>query len=655
MESPPLAPPKPNPVIGALSHLIASYLRGFINLASMSPWLRRIAVAGFVMLGIVAAALAISQLPQPVAPSSLLANGQATETTVLELLVYVIAGILGVSCALAGALQMRWLPRTAVGIVILLILGASPLLDLAGDISIGSTQGLSIAVSLLQIVLLVGILIWASISIRLRRSRVRAHAGDGPKPADERFLADFFAALALVLIYFGLYLFKWGAWLVADPGGAQGSTQLIIYDVTYPAVFFPVIGSIFIYWFTASSLDWALSLASGAAALARRLGWLLPVGAGIIAIAELVAGLINIKASPVPPLIVTGIFGASVVLVLLLGPPIREWPGTVPLGAAVAGVLAVFGVFDLPIVVTGYLGVAAHLSTSVTNSLLGILTITNVLVAIIAGLALAALGRIRRTGGLAAAGLMVLLAALSDFIAGISTTQANLGIYLPEQPKHIITSLEMLAALAILGCLVWLAVTRQPLFRWASTVTGPIIAVVGVQAVDWYAQVLQNFDSSAPSGVLAIAGIFLVLNVWGLLRSGTGGTNGDSPAAPRAGRVLLYFGYTLVTAAVFLYATGLRVAGTGAPVQATLAAGDTTLVTIVGLYVLCVPLALVTGLGRSQSWLAAQQQEPGMPERLVHRVRERLALALVLAVGVLLLAGFLIFATDFLLPLAASK
>jgi hypothetical protein len=406
--------------------------------------------------------------------------------------------------------------------------------------------------------------------------------------------------------------------------------------------------------FTTSSLDWALSLGSGASALAGRIAaWLFPVGAGIIACVELFVAVSHIKDNPLPPLVVTGIIGMTMILVLLIGPPGRQWTGTVPLLAIVAGVLTLFAVLDFPIDVAVFLASLAGYSTGVTSSLIGILVVTDSLVAVFGGLALVALGRIRRSGVLAATGLTMILVALFFFDGDIVLIQSDLGIYLPTPPQHFISSLLMLPSLAILGCLAWLAVTRRPLSSWPGALTGPFIALVGVQAVDWYATALQNFDSAAPAGILATAGTFLVLNVWGLLRSGASGTNVDSPSRPRAGRVLLYFGYTVLTAATFLYAMGLRVASTGAPVQDPIAAGDTTYLTLVALYILCIPLALVTGLGRSLSW-SAPQYAHGLPERPVSRVRDRLTLVMILVVGILLLTGLWIFAVRFLLPLAAS-
>ena len=182
---------------------------------------------------------------------------------------------------------------------------------------------------------------------------------------------------------------------------------------------------------------------------------------------------------------------------------------------------------------------------------------------------------------------------------------------------------------------------------------GAFIALAGMQAATWYDTALQNIDVYAPTGIVATVGIFLVLNVWGLLRSGASGTNRDSPSAPRAGRVLLYFGYTVLTAATFLYAMGLRVASTGAPVQDPIQAGDTTYLTLVALNILCIPLALVTGLGRSLSW-SARQRAPRLPERPVNRLGDRITLGLILVVGILLLIGLWVFAVRFLLPLAAS-
>jgi hypothetical protein len=111
-----------------------------------------------------------------------------------------------------------------------------------------------------------------------------------------------------------------------------------------------------------------------------------------------------------------------------------------------------------------------------------------------------------------------------------------------------------------------------------------------------------------------LAAIVLVSAVWDLITSGNQGTNGDSPAMPRASRVLLFFGYTLLTAALFLYGSSLRVQGTGMPVSGDLTGISGTLA-ILATYVFCVPLTLVTGLLRWQRWRAEETTLQEQPKR----------------------------------------
>jgi hypothetical protein len=199
--------------------------------------------------------------------------------------------------------------------------------------------------------------------------------------------------------------------------------------------------------------------------------------------------------------------------------------------------------------------------------------------------------------------------------------------------------MEVLVALALLAQVLWLALRRQPLATWAGALAGPFIALAGLYAVDWYGSYALPRVTAAPSGAVLLALIFLAQSLWDVSRSGEQVTNGDSPAAPRSGRVQLYFGYVLVTAALFLYGSSLRIQLTGAPVPGELT-GVSDVSALGALFLLCPALALVTGLTRWQQWRVSTALAIDRPERIG---RARLRLVVVSgagAVAVAVLAAF---------------
>jgi hypothetical protein len=344
------------------------------------------------------------------------------------------------------------------------------------------------------------------------------------------------------------------------------------------------------------------------------------------------------------------VIAAIAALVVVLGPAPRYWPQRMPVLALVAGAVALFALSDLPFDLFGLLGYLGWIHPELVSPLTIIMMVLVALLAVIAGLALAAAGRLRGRGDLAVMGLMIVLIALVKVSAALDQIQAQLGMTFLPQPEHILAGMEILVALLLLGQLVWLLVRRPPLATWAVALVGPFVALAGLYAVDWYGNFVLGQVNAAPSSVVLLALIFLVQELWDVSRSGDPITNGDSPAAPRSGRVQLYFGYILVTAALFLYGSSLRIQATGGIVPGDLTGVDSTSA-LTAFFLLCPAVAILTGLVRWQQW-----RVPLVGVAAPVRVeRERYKLVAILGVGAVLVAALVVVTGIVVIPRAEPQ
>ena len=335
-------------------------------------------------------------------------------------------------------------------------------------------------------------------------------------------------------------------------------------------------------------------------------------------------------------------------LVVVLGPSARFWPGQVTVPALVAGVLTLFALSSIPIYVPGILGALGAVREPLIGPLTGACTLLVALIALVAGMALAAVGKLRGRGDLAVSGLLMVLVTVVVIAASLNQIQADLGRTLLPQPTHIPRGMEVLVAFFLLLQLTLLALRRQPLATWPGALAGPFIALVGLFAISWYGGFLFDQGDSGPSSIVLLAVIFLAQELWDVARSGEQITNADSPSAPRSSRVQVYFGYVLVAAAFFLYGSTLRIQQTGAVVS-----GDLTGVSndsaATGILVLGFALVLVTGLTRAQQGRAVVLAPA---EMLVPTRNARRSLIGVLGVGSALVVALIVVIVAVIIPRA---
>lgn len=131
-------------------------------------------------------------------------------------------------------------------------------------------------------------------------------------------------------------------------------------------------------------------------------------------------------------------------------------------------------------------------------------------------------------------------------------------------PHLSLASLMAGAALATLLVLIWAAYRRraaqlQPLFAMLLALN------VGLQVVAWIYDLYSQ--SSEQPFTIAQAGVLLVALSWEVTMSGKAITNRGGAWFPRHSRVLLYFGYIMLTAAAILFFSSVRVQSTGTSVE----------------------------------------------------------------------------------------
>jgi hypothetical protein len=586
------------------SQMLTGFLRGLINIKDMSPALRTITIAGFALLGGIAVALAAENVAQPYVMATLRVGNQSTETPLLVLLVFALISLVGYAYILAGAMQLRALPRYFVVATISVIFGLFPFQDIAEGFQPRSplfvVQWL---IPFFQIALLIGLWDWATSRsdkpLWLRRD-------SRTTPAQQlRFPVVLATTISMMTLYMGLEIISWLIFQHAGRVLAQESDTLVIADVAAPVAFFPLLSPLAIYWFSTNATEWGEAIAGGMTRVANRRQGALAVLTILVAAVTGLLAIARYGISLLPAFGIAALFMAAVRSLMWLAPSARQWPRQMPFVALVVGAITLFCIVNLPILVTTVWATIGALPSSLVNSLTGIVTLVAVVGAATFGFVLAGVGRLQDRGDLAVVGLVLALIAILTGTAILNQIQADIGIVGIPQPVHLLGGIELFAAvgtLAITGMLI-----RQgiPFDSWDSAFAGLFIVLIGLQIVDWYGSYALDRANSSPSSTLWLAAIFLASAVWDILTSGKQGLNGDSPAIPRASRVLLFFGYTLLTAALLLYGSSLRTQGTGMPVSGDLT-GISGTQAILATYAFCIPLTLVAGLLRWQRWRAEE-------------------------------------------------
>lgn len=587
-----------------------SFRHKVIDFASMPCALRVMSAAAVTILLSIGASLLLAQVPQPHLQMPLNFNGHATQAPLVALLMLAVADGLGYVYALAGAMQLRWHLRLFVVALVTTSLGVIPALALLSSVDLLSSNALPDAwlvtqtlLNLGQVLVLAIIWVWAVAVAALRRRESAVAA-----PPRRHYAAAFLVAMGLIALYYGISVAIWLINRVSGPRLIQYGDIFLIDEIVAPTLIFPLILPLFIYWASTDTVEWSTTLMGIIVTRVGQLRGLLPA---IVAVAALGLGTFNVLTTGsgvLSALLVATMLAAIVALVLWLGAAPGEWPAEVPVAAQLAGVVFLFAAIDVPSTLFHLLASAGWLPRVMIDPLAAITTLVIELLGIACGLTLAALGRLRRHGGPSITGLLLALEAGLVLAARLDYVQAQIGVTLVPQPKHIVAGIELFAALSLLGAISVFALRRATMAQWTALWAGALIALGGLVAIDatnTYALARLNATPAVP---WVVALVFLATVIWDVVTSGQQITNKDSAAAPRSGRVLLYFGYSLVAAALFLYAAALRTQGTNAPIPQYLV-GEDGATAIAGLYLLGIPLALTLGITHGWRGLALPRRE----------------------------------------------
>jgi hypothetical protein len=608
------------------AHAWADFLNGFINLKTMPRPLRSLSLVGFGLFLLMASVIALYTQPQPYTDTGIDIHGQTTVISVSALVILTLALGGGMAYALAGAMQFRWLPRLITVALITFLLEGIVLLE-PGIVRTWTP------IEWMQGAVVAAMWLWTfGLSLlRFRHQHQSALLNDAG--AGRRYLASFLGALSLLVVFYGLSI---GAWLFERTHPLGGTIFIPIIDHRFvitlllPLTLFTVVIALFVYWFSTDSIELATTIASGIVGKTRLPSWAVLTFVGVIAVAAvIIAGFVGLYRAPLVPILAVIVILAFAGLVVKAGIRTSRWPDDVAPTVLLAGVLTLFGVENIPNSFAALLGLWGVITPPMLEPLQGIFTVLAMLVGLVTALLLTMFGRLRENGQLTTAGLMIMLVTLITAVVNLATTQQKLHVSIFPEPAYLVDAFEVVLAGYILMLLISLAIHRVPLASHKEAMAGPFIALIGVEAVDWYTTYLRT--ASGPSGVLVIAIFFLLSTLWDVARSGNHMTNGDSPAAPRSGRILLYFGYAHVTAALLMFGIVLRYRHAGGAVSSFLTVSQSASL-VAALSTLGISLALMTGFTRYQRYQATLLRE----ERPVNVRQTRVTMAGVLGGGLAL-------------------
>jgi hypothetical protein len=187
----------------------------------------------------------------------------------------------------------------------------------------------------------------------------------------------------------------------------------------------------------------------------------------------------------------------------------------------------------------------------------------------------------------------------------------TLGLHDINLPLHLLAGIRLLAALCVLGLVLWLSVQPRLPAAPRRLLAAALLLLAGLQMVDWSFDLVQAQTAIGRLSAVAFAAVFLVAVLWDVLTSGEEVTNGQSLAFPRSGRVLLYLGYTLIAGSVLLYSGSIQIPVTGV-LSADILSTDTN--AALGLLILGLPLIGLNLAQRLRAWIALQR--PARPVKV---------------------------------------
>lgn len=608
---PPPAPPTDDD--GEDDDVLATLRKRLIQFDTLDRPMRALLLVAFAQLGVVALLLGTRDLPQIEISAGGSANLQANQVPLVSFVVTAVSLGLGFVCALSGALLVRTRLRLFIVALVTVVLGVEPIVGLFIGSGLSGTTFDAVAVLWwFQIAALLAIWGWTIKTLR-------------PSPEPVVFMAPahrhtfprrtFIVMLALILAY---YAAEFAVWIAYARAGIRFGPGLFANSITFQLENLPLLLAAIIFWSSTDFLEW------GDLAARTLFRW--------------VGTLSKTKTSaPLPLLILTGVVALAMtvdvlrpgdnLLVSLIGVALiigltvvvaraanidGTWPSNIPVSGQILGPAFLFTSLGLALPAGLLLAAIAGLPTDLVYPLAISIGVMVDLVALTAGLVLALRGRSLHRRREGAIGLYLVTVALVTIAGSLTTILGVSGLPGSDLPLHILAGLKLLAALAVLGTVVWLGANRHRVQDAAGLLRIGFLLLAGLQTASWFFNISDGINALGALSPMLFALLFLLAVLWDLLTSGEQVTNSGSAAYPRMGRLLIYVGYTLVSSAILLFSATVQFAP-GSSATADQFTPDTDVQ--LGLSLLGIPSVLCIAALRLWRWPAERRLPAFLAQR----------------------------------------
>jgi hypothetical protein len=579
--------------------LIATYRARRIHPERLRSPLRRLIWLAIVQIVLVGILMAVQKVNQPLVNSAV--PGAAGGTFAVPLAVFIVlvfSVAAGYWFGLAGALRVR----TSVGISIAALatwtLADAPISYLRlGTTVIGPHSDAGLLWG--QLGVLAVFWIWLG-CVAVARQQARRHKAVSPPDPDGQpwHSLTFLGVLACVLAYYAL---EFAIWLLyAQTGQAATGTELLLQALGVQTILLPIFLVLLLFLGSTDLLEWGEIAVGFVVVRAKRARppWLLMIVTPLAAVA-MIANVVRVDGVNVlPELAVVGIPAVLIFLLVRRG-GYGGWSADTRSRAVMAGAIVLFSY-----------GIVLHSITSAVRSLTGwpgqfdasfyFLVSTPLALAAVTGLLfLLADRRIgqpdQRGRGLLLViiGVLIIIFSLPDFLAA-----AGLPAVLPRHQFSLLSGMQLAASLATIGWLISLAVRKQP--PAARQLANVLKLLAGLLIVSWILGLWNVIARLGADSDYLLAGLFFLTVFWGFVTSGDDltGTEANTAAYPRDGRILLAVSYGLVGNATLLYLGALRAPRPGVGLAGA-AYATSDFFTPIGLVVLGSALVIVRFITRA--------------------------------------------------------
>ena len=543
----------------------ATYLARLITPNRLRPPLKRLIWITFAQIVLVAILMALQKVRQPLVNSAVGGAAGGTLAVPLIVLIVTIVSIAAGYCfGLAGALRVRPLAGIPIAALATWTLADAPISGLRlGSASIGSHP--NAALRWAQLAVLAAFWVWLGGRTVLGRQAQRQRPGARLNPDGQPWHPGIFrGALACVLAYYALEFVIWVRY--AQAGLAATGTGALPEDLGVQSILVPSFLVLVVLLGSTDLLEGgeitvhSVVVRAQRGAASGRPPWLLMVLTPLVALA-MAANVLRIDGVHV--LLELAVVGVPAVLVALLVrrvPGYGRWSGDKRSHAVITGAVVTFAYTVILLSFSSAIRSAIGWSAQLDFKFYSLVSTPVALAALTVGVVILADGRIGKQEQ-RGRGLVLVIVAVLLILAGLPAFLASAGLpaVFPLHRFSLLRGLQLVASLAALGWLISLVV-RKRLQESAAQLASVLALLAGLQIVSWILDLLKWLASlGADSAYLAAS--FFVLVLWGFVTSGDKltGTEANTAAYPRDGRILLTVAYTLVSNASLLYLGALRV------------------------------------------------------------------------------------------------